>query len=257
MVAKVIAVTNQKGGVGKTTTCINVGAELARPGKRVLLIDMDPQANMTEVISGGIYEFGMTVSDLFANQKAKIEDAILPARASGEPIDGLSFIPSHLAFSRVIEQSSTRVHREKILQRHLKKVVGQFDYIILDCPPSLSLSVTNAIMVADLFLVPIDGGKFALNGLNDLLDAIEEVKETRSINFAVFRNEYASQNKLINDFLAKQLEAINGNVLKTTVRRAEAIGQASVTDQPLAFYSKSALANRDYKALTKEILDRV
>ncbi|MDE1465335.1 ParA family protein [Spartinivicinus poritis] len=255
--AKVIAVTNQKGGVGKTTTCINVGAELARLENRVLTIDLDHQANLTKVLSGGEHEFDLTVADLFANQKAKIEDAILPAMSNGKEIEGLFFIPSHITLSRVIEQSLTRVHRERILQRHLKKVINQFDYVLLDCPPSLSLGVTNAIMVADLFLMPVDGGRFALDGLSDLLDAIEEVKETEQVNFAVFRNEFASQNKLINDFLSEQLEGINGNVLKTTVRRAEAIGQASVTAQPLALYAKSALANRDYRALTKEILDRV
>ncbi|MBU2714099.1 ParA family protein [Zooshikella harenae] len=255
--AKKIAVTNQKGGVGKTTTCINISAELARLGKKVLAIDLDHQANLTKVLSGGESKFNLTVADLFSNHKVKIEDAIHQAKSDGDYIDNLYYIPSHITLSRQIEQCLTRVHRERILQRHLKKLEGDYDIILLDCPPSLSLSVTNAMLIADLFLMPIDGGRFALDGLSDLLDAIEEVKETNDVNFAVFRNEYASQNKLMNDFLTEQLQVINGKVLKSKVRRSEAIGQASVTAQPLKYYSKSALANRDYKELAKEILERI
>ncbi len=254
--AKIIAVTNQKGGVGKTTSCVNLGAELARKYK-TLVIDLDHQADATKVLYGDIYDFEITVADLFSNKKVNIEESILQAKLGDDFIDNLYFIPSHITLSRVIEQSLTRSHREKILQKHLSKIEGDYEYILIDCPPNLSVGVTNAMMVANIFLIPIDGGKFSLDGLSDLLDAIEEVKETSSFNFAVFRNEYAPQNKLMNEFLDEQMKVIKEAVLSVKVRRAEAIGQASVTAKPLRFYDKKSLAVRDYQNLAKQVIKRL
>lgn len=257
MTAKVIAITNQKGGCGKTTTCINLGAQLADLGHKTLIVDVDHQADSTKVLSGDHYEFDVTVADLFANQKADAKAAVQQAMADENPIDNLFFIPSHITLSRVIEQTLTRVHRERILQRHLKQLTDDFDFILIDCPPSLSLGVTNAMMVADLFLIPVDGGRFALDGLSDLLDAIEEVKETSDLNFAVFRNEYAGQNKLMNEFLNEQLESIKDHVLTASVRRAEAVGQASVTAQPLRCYAPGSAVANDYRELADQVLERL
>ncbi len=151
----------------------------------------------------------------------------------------------------MIEQSLTKVHRERILLKQLDTLRDQFDVVILDCPPNLSLTSVNAMMAADLFLIPVDGGSFSLNGLADLLDALEEVKETDNVNFAVFRNEYAKANKLINNFLDEQLNELEEKVLHSTVRRTEAIGQASVSAEPLMTYKPSSTALNDYKALVK------
>ncbi|ENP0851886.1 AAA family ATPase [Vibrio parahaemolyticus] len=96
--------------------------------------------------------------------------------------------------SRVIEQSISMFHREKILTKHLKKLDASFDYVILDCPPNLSLTTTNALLAADLFLVPVDGGSFSANGLADLLDVLEEIRESDEINYRIFRNEYDVRN---------------------------------------------------------------
>ena len=254
--AKIIAVTNQKGGVGKTTSCINLGAELAKKYK-TLVLDLDHQADATKVLSGDTYDFEMTVADLFSNKRVTVEKSVLQAKSGDEPIKNLYFIPSHITLSRVIEQTLTRSHREKILQKHLSSIKNDYDYILIDCPPNLSVGVTNAMMVADLFLIPIDGGKFSLDGLSDLLDAIEEVKETSGFNFAVFRNEYAPQNKLMNEFLDEQMKVIKDSVLPAKVRRAEAIGQASVTAQPLWFYDKKSPAVKDYQSLAKQVIKRV
>lgn len=257
MNAKVIAITNQKGGCGKTTTCINLGTQFAASGKRTLIIDVDHQADSTKVLSGDHYEFALTVADLFSNQKIDVSKAIQAAVVNDTMIPNLDFIPSHITLSRVIEQSLTRVHRERILERHLKKLSHHYDLILIDCPPSLSLGVTNAMMVADLFLIPIDGGRFALDGLSDLLDAIEEVKERDDFNFAVFRNEFAIQNKLMNTFLEEQLEPIKNHVLTAVIRRAEVIGQASVTAQPVLYYAKDSNVVDDYQQLAQQVLERL
>lgn len=113
------------------------------------------------------------------------------------------------------------------------------------------------MMAADMFLIPVDGGSFSLNGLADLLDALEEVKESEHVNYAVFRNEFAKANKLINNFLDEQLASLEGKVLATTIRRSEDVGQASVSGQTLLNYKPSSLTLADYKSLAKEVMQRL
>lgn len=237
--AKVIAVTNQKGGVGKTTTSVNLSDTLARSGHKTLVIDLDPQGNASSVLSAGETRFENSVAELFSNPKATNVNEIVRVATDGDcEIKNLSFIPSDIYLSRVIEQSISMFHREKILTKHLKKLDASFDYVILDCPPNLSLTTTNALLAADLFLVPVDGGSFSANGLADLLDVLEEIRESDEINYRIFRNEYDVRNSLINDWLNEQLESVREHVLHTKIRKVEAIGQASVEVKTLYSYKK-------------------
>lgn len=255
---KTLAVINQKGGVGKTTTVINLSAQLAHQGQRVLVIDLDPQANLTVVMTGGQYQFECSITDVFESAKKNpIQKAIIPVQANGVELANLFICPTDIRLSRVIEQSLTKVHRERILLKQLETIVDDFDIVILDCPPNLSLTSVNAMMAADMFLIPVDGGSFSLNGLADLLDALEEVKESEAINFAVFRNEFAKSNKLINTFLDEQLAALVGKVLTTSIRRSEDVGQAIVSGQTLLHYKPTSLALTDYKSLANEVLQRI
>jgi chromosome partitioning protein len=255
---KTLAVINQKGGVGKTTTVINLSAQLAHEGKRVLVIDLDPQANLTVVMTGGQYEFEHSITDVFeSSKKCPMQQAIMSAQSNGEAIANLCICPTDIRLSRVIEQSLTKVHRERILLKQLEAIANDFDIVILDCPPNLSLTSVNAMMAADMFLIPVDGGSFSLNGLADLLDALEEVKETELVNYAVFRNEFAKANKLINNFLDEQLASLEGKVLATTIRRSEDIGQASVCGKTLLSYKPNSPTLTDYKSLAKEVMQRI
>jgi chromosome partitioning protein len=251
----IIAILNQKGGVGKTTTVINLAAQYAKEGKRTLVIDLDPQGNLTSVLTGGQFEFELTIADVFASaKKTPITKVIQPTIAKNKDIPNLFICPSDISLSRVIEQSLAKIHREKILTNQLALIEDDFDLVLLDCPPNLSLTSVNAMMASSLFVIPIDGGSFALNGLSDLLDALEEVKETDDVNFLVFRNEYAKSNKLINSFLDEQLAEFSDHILKSTVAKTEVVGQASVSGLPVMLYKPGAIVNNDYKRLAKEIL---
>lgn len=258
-VASIIAIMNNKGGAGKTSTITNLAMTLAQAGRRVLLIDGDQQANSTEVMANGkkyYAQYGHTICDLYNNPRFNIFDAIIPAVSGEEVIDNLFIIPSDPSFERVMENCLTRHHREKILSRHLQPVMDRFDYILIDCSPGLNLSTTNAAFMADHVLIPVDGGSFALTGLDVVLDYLDEIRETRFTQFSVFRNEYNGAKKKMNTYLHDQLasnDRTKDNYLKTRIRADENISQAQVACVPLYFYNKGSLALNDYRALMREL----
>ncbi|EAB6034342.1 AAA family ATPase [Salmonella enterica] len=258
-VARIIAIMNNKGGAGKTSTITNLAMSLAHAGRRVLLIDGDQQANSTEVMANGkkyYAQYGHTICDLYNNPRFSIFDAIIPAFSGEEVIDNLFIIPSDPSFERVMENCLTRHHREKILSRHLQPVMDKFDYILIDCSPGLNLSTTNAAYTADHVLIPVDGGSFALTGLDVVLDYLDEIRETRFTRFSVFRNEYNGAKKKMNTYLHEQLasnERTRDNYLKTRIRADENISQAQVACVPLWYYNKGSLALNDYRALMREL----
>lgn len=258
-VARIIAIMNNKGGAGKTSTITNLAMSLAHAGRRVLLIDGDQQANSTEVMANGkkyYAQYGHTICDLYNNPRFSIFDAIIPAVSGEEVIDNLYIIPSDPSFERVMENCLTRHHREKILSRHLQSVIDKFDYILIDCSPGLNLSTTNAAYTADHVLIPVDGGSFALTGLDVVLDYLDEIRETRFTRFSVFRNEYNGAKKKMNTYLHEQLasnERTRDNYLETRIRADENISQAQVACVPLWYYNKGSLALNDYRALMREL----
>lgn len=257
--ARIIAIMNNKGGAGKTSTITNLAMSLAHAGRRVLLIDGDQQANSTEVMANGkkyYAQYGHTICDLYNNPRFSIFDAIIPAVSGEEVIDNLYIIPSDPSFERVMENCLTRHHREKILSRHLQSVMDKFDYILIDCSPGLNLSTTNAAYTADHVLIPVDGGSFALTGLDVVLDYLDEIRETRFTRFSVFRNEYNGAKKKMNTYLHEQLasnERTRDNYLETRIRADENISQAQVACVPLWYYNKGSLALNDYRALMREL----
>lgn len=259
LAALIIAIMNNKGGPGKTSSATNLAVHLARAGKRTLLVDSDQQANTTEVTANGkkYYSmYGPTICDLYSNPKFNIYDAIVPAMAGDIPIPNLDLIPSDPTFEKIIEQTLTRSHREKILARHLEKVRNEYEYIILDCAPGLNIATGNAIYIADHVLVPVDGGSFSLSGLEIMLDYMDEISEENYSRFSVFRNNYNGANKKINNYIEKALtshERIAPRLMKTRIRTDQAIVQSQVACVPLYYYQKSAMALVDYGKLAREL----
>lgn len=257
--AKIIAIMNNKGGPGKTSSATNLAVHYARSGKRTLLMDSDQQANTTEVTANGkkYYSmYGPTICDLYSNARLDIHDVIVPAMAGETAIPNLDLVPSDPTFEKIIEQTLTRSHREKILARHLEKIRSEYDYIIIDCAPGLNIATGNAIYIADHVLVPVDGGSFSLSGLEIMLDYMDEISEENYSRFSVFRNNYNGANKKINTYIETALtshERIAPRLMKTRIRTDQAIVQSQVACVPLYYYQKSAMALVDYGKLAREL----
>ncbi|GLH22922.1 chromosome partitioning protein ParA [Enterobacter sp. 200527-13] len=250
---------NNKGGPGKTSSATNLAVHYARSGKRTLLMDSDQQANTTEVAANGkkYYSmYGPTICDLYSNARLDIHDVIVPAMAGDTPIPNLDLVPSDPTFEKIIEQTLTRSHREKILARHLEKIRDEYEYIIIDCAPGLNIATGNAIYIADHVLVPVDGGSFSLSGLEIMLDYMDEISEENYSRFSVFRNNYNAANKKINTYIESALtthERISPRLLKSRIRTDQAIVQSQVACVPLYYYQKSAMALVDYAKLAREL----
>lgn len=257
--AKIIAIMNNKGGPGKTSSATNLAVHYARSGKRTLLMDSDQQANTTEVAANGkkYYSmYGPTICDLYSNARLDIHDVIVPAMAGDTPIPNLDLVPSDPTFEKIIEQTLTRSHREKILARHLERIRDEYEYIIIDCAPGLNIATGNAIYIADHVLVPVDGGSFSLSGLEIMLDYMDEISEENYSRFSVFRNNYNAANKKINTYIESALtshERISPRLLKSRIRTDQAIVQSQVACVPLYYYQKSAMALVDYAKLAREL----
>ncbi|MFK7979286.1 MAG: ParA family protein [Saprospiraceae bacterium] len=245
---RVISIANNKGGVGKTTSVQNLGAGLNKLGYSVLLIDLDPQANLTE--SFGHNRVGESIYDVLKGTEK------LPAVKIG---DEFFLIPSNLDLSVAEIEFSTRTARESILQRNLiDKVKGDFDYILIDCPPSLGLLTLNALVASDEILIPIDAGFFSMKGIDKFLYIVEDIKKNK-LNPAlkvsgVFVTMY--ENVILKkDIISTIEENFNQKVFSTKIRKNIALSEAQSTGQDIFSYSPNSNGAKDYIALVKEIFN--
>lgn len=252
---KIIAITNKKGGAGKTTSTINFSTEIAKRKKPILVIDLDPQANCTKVL-GYDSQINLTTADVFKDYRnVNIEDAIITTT-----LDYLDLIPSEPHLEAVIESSMSVRNREDILRKVLRPVIDNYEYIILDCPPNLGLTTMNALKLGDFFLIPIDAGDFSIDGLAFILDAIEDVKDIPSgtfKDFGVYYSMYDSNNKIMNSYTEKELSSIPEFVFDAKIRKATAFSQANVLKMPLMILDPTHKAIGDCETLVTELIDRV
>ncbi|MDF1593212.1 MAG: AAA family ATPase [Desulfobacterales bacterium] len=250
--ANVICISNQKGGVGKTTTAINLSASLAVSEKRTLLVDCDPQANATTGI--GIDKAGIEKT-LY---HAMIGDTPVKSLIVGSSIEALKVIPSRVELIGFEVEMMSKPNREKILKDLISELKESFDYIILDCPPSLSLLTLNAMTAADYMLIPLQCEFYALEGLGQLLQTIKRVKLGLNPDLKIIGILLTMFDKRTNlsHQVAEDAEKYFKNlVFKTTVPRNVRLGEAPSFGKPILLYDATSVGAQSYFDLANEIMN--
>jgi chromosome partitioning protein len=250
--AHVMAVLNQKGGVGKTTTAINVGAYLAKAGKKVLLVDFDPQGNATSGL-GLSKETVETTSYDILFRPGEIATAILESN-----VPGLNIIPANAGLAAAEVEMVDKPSRELMLKKIIKSL--DYDFILIDCPPALGLLTVNALAAADLLLIPVQAEYYALEGLSQLLSVMQRVRQGLNPDlelFGVVVTMYDGRTSLSSQVYDELKKHFGEKVFKTIIPRNVRLAEAPSHGRPIADHDKWSKGARAYKQLTKEVLKRV
>jgi chromosome partitioning protein len=253
--ARIVSVCNQKGGVGKTTTTINLGASLAEQGRRVLLVDFDPQGALSVGLGkGDPRQLDLTIYNLLMERGVETEEVILPTS-----VEGMDLLPSNIDLSGAEVQLVHEVGREYILGGLLKPVVADYDYIMIDCQPSLGLLTVNALTASNGVLVPLECEYFAMRGVALLMETIEKVKGRLNQELSIdgfLATMYDSRTLHTREVLGRIVDAFGEQVFHTVINRTVRFPDATVVGEPITRFDPSSMGANAYRELAKEVLQR-
>ena len=249
-----IALLNQKGGVGKTTTTANLGACLAMLGKKVLVIDMDPQANLSVHLGVDIHKLKYSIYNIITGD-SKPDDVILNTK-----IQGLDIIPSNIDLSGAEIELVGVVGRETVLKEYLGDILGRYDYVLIDCPPSLGLLTLNVLTLAHEIFIPLQTEFFALQGVSKLLDTHEVVRKRLNKNLeitGIIFCMYTSRTRLCKEVIEKVKEHFaKDQVFDTVIRKNVKLSESPSHGKPIVSYAPSSHGSEDYMSLAKEVVQQ-
>lgn len=248
---RIIAITNQKGGVGKTTTAVNLSAALGQLGKRVLLIDIDPQGNATSGLGVNKREIEASTYDLMIST-ADVKDVIVHT-----PYDNVDILPSNIELAGAEIELVELSHRETRLKRAIAPVLENYDYILIDCPPSLGLITLNGLVACGSILVPIQCEYYALEGLSQLIATVRQVKRLYNPHIdieGVLLTMYDARLNLTVQVVQEVKKYFAEKVYATAIPRNVRLSEAPSFGQPVCYFDRGSKGAKAYEALAEEIV---
>ncbi|HEY3956455.1 MAG TPA: ParA family protein [Streptosporangiaceae bacterium] len=252
--ARVVAVCNQKGGVGKTTTTINLGASLAEVGRRVLLVDFDPQGALSVGLGIQPHELETSVYNLLIERGMTVQDVTLKTN-----VDGMDLLPSNIDLAGAEVQLVHEVGREFVLGGVLEPVLPEYDVVLIDCQPSLGLLTVNALACSHSVIVPLECEYFAMRGVALLMETIDKVSGRLNPKLGidgVLATMYDSRTLHTREVLASVVQGFGDRVFHTVINRTVRFPDATVAGEPINRFDSSSKAASSYRELAKEVLER-
>ncbi|HIZ63297.1 MAG TPA: AAA family ATPase [Firmicutes bacterium] len=250
---KIISFSNQKGGVGKTTTCVNMAAYLARAGRKVLLVDLDPQGNATTGLGFSKGSLKKSVYNVIIDDE-EVKENILPTE-----LEGLLILPSNIDLAGAEVSLVYKKNRDKVLRAALEKVKADFDYILIDCPPSLGLLTINALAAADSAIIPIQSEYYALEGLSQLMNTISLVRQhlNKSLKVeGVVLTMYDGRSIISKQIAAEIKKYFSKKLYEIVIPRNVRLSEAPSHGKPILLHDPKCMGARAYAALTEEFLKK-
>ena len=252
--ARIIAMCNQKGGVGKTTTTINLGAALAEYGRKVLLVDLDPQGAASAGLGLNAHELDQTIYTTLMAEQPDIYQVIHPTS-----VTGLDLVPANIDLSAAEVQLVNEVAREQALARVLRPVADEYDVVLVDCQPSLGLLTVNALTAAHGVIIPLETEFFALRGVALLVETIEKVRDRLNPRLTIdgiLATMYDARTLHSREVLARVQEAFGDQVFDTVITRMVKFPDASVATEPITSYAPNHAGAYNYRKLARELISR-